>query len=90
MRPSSLAPLLLLFAVSFYADEQIDALGLRPVAKFYGEPFHCKVIGDTLLLGAEDGLATTVLLGYPLALVYRDRLGRACSRCCCSSSSCRC
>jgi putative spermidine/putrescine transport system permease protein len=43
----------------------------RAGLKFFGDPFNYKVIGDTLLLGAKT-VCTTVLIGYPLALVYLD------------------
>jgi putative spermidine/putrescine transport system permease protein len=64
------APLLMLLAVSFYADERMTVLGLRQWQRFLGDPFHWKVVADTLLLGGKTVVAT-VLLGFPLALVYR-------------------
>ncbi|MFQ3623401.1 MAG: ABC transporter permease, partial [Acetobacteraceae bacterium] len=64
------APLLMLFIVSFYADERMTQFGLRQWERFLGDPFHWKVVADTLLLGAKT-VAATVLLGFPLALVYR-------------------
>ncbi|WP_235691945.1 ABC transporter permease [Elioraea tepida] len=64
------APLLMLLAVSFYADERMTTLGLRQWERFLGDPFHWKVVADTLLLGAKT-VAATVLLGLPLALVWR-------------------
>jgi putative spermidine/putrescine transport system permease protein len=65
------APLLLLVAVSFYNDEKIIQPGLGSWAKFWGDPFTYKMIFDTLLLGAKT-VCTTVVIGYPLALVYLD------------------
>lgn len=65
------APLLLLITVSFYADERMTVFGLRQWQRFLGDAFHWKVIADTLMLGAKTVMAT-VLLGYPLALVYRE------------------
>ena len=70
-----LAPLLLLVGVSFYDDDKITQPGFGSWLKFYGDPFNYKVIGDTLLLGAKT-VCTTVLIGYPLALVYLDLSAR--------------
>lgn len=64
------APLLMLLTVSFYTDERMTAFGLRQWQRFLGDAFHWKVIADTLLLGAK-AVAATMLLGFPLALVYR-------------------
>ena len=65
------APLLLLVGVSFYDDDKISQPGLASWLKFFGDPFNYKVIADTLLLGVKT-VCTTVLIGYPLALVYLD------------------
>ncbi len=65
------APLLLLVGVSFYDDEKISQPGLGSWLKFFGDPFNYKVMGDTLLLGAKT-VGATVVIGYPLALVYLD------------------
>jgi len=65
------APLLLLIGVSFFNDEKISQPGLASWVKFFGDPFNYKVIADTLLLGIKT-VCTTVLIGYPLALVYLD------------------
>lgn len=65
------APLLMLITVSFYTDDRMTAFGLRQWQRFLGDAFHWKVIADTLLLGAKTVLAT-LLLGFPLALVYRE------------------
>ena len=64
------APLFMLFAVSFYADEQMTRFGLDQWRRFLFDAFHWKVIADTLLLGLK-AVCATVLLGFPLALVYR-------------------
>ncbi|MDB5375443.1 MAG: transporter permease, partial [Belnapia sp.] len=64
------APLLMLFAVSFYADDRMTVLGFGQWRRFLGDAFHWKVIADTLLLGLKT-VAATLLLGFPLALVYR-------------------
>jgi putative spermidine/putrescine transport system permease protein len=65
------APLLMLVAVSFFNDDKITQPGIGQWLKFYGDPFHYKVIADTLLLGVK-AVAATIVVGYPLALVYLD------------------
>jgi putative spermidine/putrescine transport system permease protein len=64
-----LVPLLLLIVVSGFADEKITTPGLAQWRKFLGDSFTWKVIFDTVKLGALTVVAT-VLVGYPLALVY--------------------
>jgi len=66
-----LTPLLLLVGVSFFNDEKMTQPGLLSWLTFFGDPFNYKVIGDTLMLGVKT-VCTTVLIGYPLALVYLD------------------
>src|ERR1043166_725284 len=66
-----LAPLLLLVATSFFNDDKITEPGFASWAKFFGDSFNYKVIVDTLLLGLKT-VCATVLVGYPLALVYMD------------------
>ena len=66
-----LAPLTLLVGVSFFDDEKLTQPGLASWAKYFGDPFTYKIIADTLLLGVKT-VCTTVLIGYPLALVYLD------------------
>lgn len=66
-----LAPLLLLIGVSFFDDDKITQPGFGQWVKFFGDPFSYKVIADTLLLGVKT-VCATVLLGYPLALLYLD------------------
>src|SRR5882757_11407871 len=66
-----LAPLMLLVGVSFFNDDKITQPGFGSWIKFFGDPFNYKVIADTLLLGVKT-VCTTVLIGYPLALVYID------------------
>ena len=63
------APLLLLVGVSFFNDDKITQPGFAQWAKFFGDPFHYKVIADTLLLGVKTVVAT-LIVGYPLALVF--------------------
>ena len=57
--------------MSFFDDEKLTQPGLASWAKYYGDPFTYKIIADTLLLGVKT-VCTTVLIGYPLALVYLD------------------
>ena len=64
------APLLMLFAVSFFADDKLTVLGFDNWRKFLFDSFHWKVVADTLLLGLK-AVCATVLLGLPLALVWR-------------------
>lgn len=66
-----LAPLLLLIGVSFFNDDKISQPGVGQWVKFFGDPFSYKVIADTMLLGVKT-VAATILVGYPLALVYMD------------------
>jgi putative spermidine/putrescine transport system permease protein len=64
-----LVPLLLLVAVSTYDDDRITTLGFAQWRKFLGDPFYLKVTFDTVKLGVYTVVAT-VLIGYPMALVY--------------------
>jgi putative spermidine/putrescine transport system permease protein len=66
-----LAPLLLLVATSFFNDDKITEPGFASWLKFFGDPFSYKIILDTLLLGLKT-VCATVVIGYPLALVYID------------------
>lgn len=66
-----LAPLLMLVGVSFFNDDKITQPGFAQWAKFLGDPFSYKVIADTMLLGVKT-VCATILIGYPLALVYLD------------------
>ena len=70
-----LAPLLMLVGVSFFNDDKISQPGLAQWAKFLGDPFSYKVIADTLLLGVKT-VCATIVVGYPLALVYLDAPSR--------------
>lgn len=65
------APLMLLVGVSFSNDQELTQPGIAAWAKFLGDPFSWKVIVDTLLLGVKT-VCATILIGYPLALVYID------------------
>ncbi len=63
------APLLILAVISLYDDDKLTTMGLAMWAKFLGDPFYWKVTADTLLLGVYTVIAT-IVIGYPLALVY--------------------
>lgn len=63
------APLGILFIVSGFADEKITQVGLKTWASFLGDPFYWVVTGNTIKLGVLTVLAT-LLIGYPLAVVY--------------------
>ena len=64
------APLLMLLAVSFHADERMTAFGLDQWRRFLFDAFHWKVVADTLLLGLKT-VGATLLLAVPLALAWR-------------------
>lgn len=66
-----LAPLLMLVGVSFFNDDKITQPGFGQWAKFLGDPFSYKVIADTMLLGLKT-VCATIVIGYPLALIYLD------------------
>ncbi|MCU0938237.1 MAG: ABC transporter permease [Burkholderiaceae bacterium] len=62
-------PLLMLGYVSLHRDEQLTTHGLDQYAKFFGDAFNWRVLGNTLLLGLQvTGVA--LLIGYPLAYLY--------------------
>lgn len=69
-------PLLLLVGVSAFDDDKITQLGFAMWRKFLGDLFYWKVIADTLKLGLLTVLAT-VVVGYPLVLVYMTSGPRA-------------
>lgn len=64
-----LAPLLILAGVSAFDDDQLAHTGFAQWARFLGDPFYWRVVGDTLQLGLLT-VAATALVGYPLALVF--------------------
>jgi putative spermidine/putrescine transport system permease protein len=63
------APLFMLIGVSAFDDDRITQLGFAMWTKFLGDPFYWKVTFDTLKLGLLT-VAASVLIGYPLAIVY--------------------
>lgn len=69
------APLLMLFGVSGFNDDQITEPGLGSWRKFAGDPFYWKVTFDTLKLGFWT-VCATILVGYPLAIVYMHASAR--------------
>jgi putative spermidine/putrescine transport system permease protein len=62
-------PLLILVVVSAFGDEKITLVNFAMWRKFLNDPFYWKVTGDTIKLGFLT-VAATLLVGYPLALVY--------------------
>jgi putative spermidine/putrescine transport system permease protein len=62
-------PLLVLVVVSAFGDEKITLVDFAMWRKFLSDPFYWKVTGDTVKLGFLT-VAATLLVGYPLALVY--------------------
>ncbi|RUR43393.1 ABC transporter permease [Vreelandella populi] len=63
------APLMLLIGVSFFNDEMLTQPGLESWKRFVGDAFYWKVTFDTIKLGVYT-VCATILIGYPLALVY--------------------
>ncbi len=64
-----IAPLMILFVVSGFEDAKITQVGLKTWVSFVSDPFYWVVTGNTLKLGVLTVLAT-LLIGYPLAVVY--------------------
>ena len=64
-------PLLILFAVSGFADEKITQVGFKTWVGFVKDPFYWIVTGNTLKLGVLT-VCATLLIGYPLAVVYTN------------------
>jgi putative spermidine/putrescine transport system permease protein len=63
------APLLMLFGVSFYADPGMSRFGIDEYSRFLSDSYSLGVMGDTLLLGFEV-MAICLLLGFPLAVIF--------------------
>lgn len=63
------APLLMLFGTSGYEDDMLTQPGMATWTRFLTDPFYWKVTLDTLKLGAMT-VCATLLVGYPLAVVY--------------------
>jgi putative spermidine/putrescine transport system permease protein len=64
-----ITPLLLLIFVSLHADPEMKRFGLDQFRKFLSDPYSLKVLGQTLVIGAET-TALCLLLGFPLAWLY--------------------
>ncbi|MFN9029905.1 MAG: ABC transporter permease [Betaproteobacteria bacterium] len=62
-------PLLMLGYVSLHQDAQLTTRGLDQYAKFFGDSFNWRVLGNTLLLGLQVTVVA-LLIGYPLAYLY--------------------
>lgn len=62
-------PLAALVWISLYTSTDFTTMGLDQYVRFFSEGFTLRILGDTMMLGAQ--VATLCLiLGYPLALVY--------------------
>ena len=64
-----ITPLLLLIFVSLHADLEMKRFGFDQFRKFLSDPYSLKVLGQTLVIGAET-TALCLLLGFPLAWLY--------------------
>jgi putative spermidine/putrescine transport system permease protein len=64
-----ITPLLLLIFVSLHADPEMKRFGLDQFRKFLSDPYSLKVLGQTLVIGAET-TTLCLLLGFPLAWLY--------------------
>jgi putative spermidine/putrescine transport system permease protein len=63
------APLLMLIAVSFYADPGMTRFGTGEYTRFLTDTYSLEVMGSTLLLGLEV-TAICLVLGFPLAVSF--------------------
>lgn len=63
------APLLILLAMSFAADDRFASFSTESWVKFWGDPFYRGVVYDTVRLGLIAVFATS-LLAYPIALLF--------------------
>lgn len=61
-----ITPLILLIFVSLHADPEMKRFGFNQFHKFLTDPYSLKVLGQTLVIGAET-TALCLLLGFPLA-----------------------
>jgi putative spermidine/putrescine transport system permease protein len=64
-----ITPLLLLIFVSLHADLEMKRFGFDQFRKFLSDPYSLKVLGQTLVIGAETTVLC-LLLGFPLAWLY--------------------
>jgi putative spermidine/putrescine transport system permease protein len=70
------APLLMLIAVSFYADPDMTRFGTNEYTRFLTDAYSRDVMGSTLLLGFEV-TAISLVLGFPLAVSFARAPGWA-------------
>lgn len=68
--------MLMLLAISGYNDDMATQPGLSTWHKFVTDPFYWQVTADTVKLGLMT-VCATVLVGYPLAMVYMQSGERA-------------
>jgi putative spermidine/putrescine transport system permease protein len=71
-----IAPLILLFIISFYNDPAMTQGGLNQYREFFGDTLNLEVLLDTLILGVKATLVCLVI-GYPLAWITAQAKGRA-------------
>jgi putative spermidine/putrescine transport system permease protein len=64
-----MVPLLLLVAISLFVNDDLEAMGLDQYRKFFGDAFNWGVLAATLALGLKT-VALTLVIGYPVALVF--------------------
>lgn len=64
-----ITPLLLLIFVSLHTDPEMKRFGFDQFHKFLSDPYSLKVLGQTLVIGAET-TALCLLFGFPLAWLY--------------------
>jgi putative spermidine/putrescine transport system permease protein len=64
-----ITPLILLIFVSLHADPEMKIFGFDQFRKFLTDPYSLKVLGQTLVIGAET-TALCLLLGFPLAWLF--------------------
>jgi putative spermidine/putrescine transport system permease protein len=64
-----ITPLILLIFISLHADPELKRFGFDQFRKFLIDPYSLKVLGQTLVIGAETTVLC-LLLGYPLAWLF--------------------
>jgi putative spermidine/putrescine transport system permease protein len=64
-----ITPLILLIFVSLHTDPEMKIFGFDQFRKFLTDPYSLKVLGQTLVIGAET-TALCLLLGFPLAWLF--------------------
>lgn len=66
-----LASLSLLAFISFAVDNDLTSFGADQYVRFATDPFHWRIALNTVLLGLKT-VAFTVVIAYPLALLYLE------------------